>query len=262
MVRLDMNDYRRAGQSDFSPMPECSVSHCSRPRNSRKGKYCDAHYQISYRGKDPEQRILRDSGDARHIYDLKCWVSDCPRRANQKGLCTSHIRAAKQGVINVPDSLGVELNPMCSFEGCQNRAHSRSSGLCHAHSDQLRRGVPLKTLTHHGTYALGDHPCLVDGCNSPAVAKHLCPRHISMVNTYGITPEYLSELFNDPICSNPGCRNTERLHIDHDHKTGKVRGLLCARCNTSLGMLKEDVERIRGLAEYKLLHSGTSASVQ
>jgi hypothetical protein len=40
------------------------------------------------------------------------------------------------------------------------------------------------------------------------------------------------------------------LHVDHDHKTGKVRGLLCNTCNTSLGLLSEDKNRITGLITY------------
>ena len=34
------------------------------------------------------------------------------------------------------------------------------------------------------------------------------------------------------ICGAPP--KTRRLHIDHDHRTGKVRGLLCQRCNRAL----------------------------
>ena len=34
------------------------------------------------------------------------------------------------------------------------------------------------------------------------------------------------------ICGTPP--KTRRLHIDHDHKTGKIRGLLCFRCNNAL----------------------------
>ena len=44
--------------------------------------------------------------------------------------------------------------------------------------------------------------------------------------------------------------NPKMAHTDHDHKTNKIRGILCNRCNTALGMLKEDLKRVYKLAEY------------
>lgn len=41
-----------------------------------------------------------------------------------------------------------------------------------------------------------------------------------------------------------------RLHVDHDHETGKIRGMLCNRCNTALGLLFEDPKSIKGLLTY------------
>ena len=42
----------------------------------------------------------------------------------------------------------------------------------------------------------------------------------------------------------------ERICVDHCHRTGAVRGLLCSGCNTALGLLKEDLLRIYALADY------------
>ena len=49
----------------------------------------------------------------------------------------------------------------------------------------------------------------------------------------------------------PLCLNFEEvLHVDHCHKSGKVRGLLCTRCNKGLGHHKDDVEILKKAIKY------------
>lgn len=48
---------------------------------------------------------------------------------------------------------------------------------------------------------------------------------------------------------------SRRLSIDHDHATGAVRGLLCTRCNTTIGLLNDSPELIRKMLEYCQRHS-------
>lgn len=54
---------------------------------------------------------------------------------------------------------------------------------------------------------------------------------------YGISVEQYEAILRDQggvcaICERPP--KTRRLHVDHDHKTGEIRGLLCYRCNRAL----------------------------
>lgn len=56
-----------------------------------------------------------------------------------------------------------------------------------------------------------------------------------------------------PVCQ---CRLISRglgpssLRVDHDHKTGKVRGLLCHHCNVAAGHLQDDPQLATNLAKY------------
>jgi len=46
------------------------------------------------------------------------------------------------------------------------------------------------------------------------------------------------------------CGNEEKLYVDHNHGTGKVRGLLCNTCNTAIGMVKENTETLLKAITY------------
>lgn len=79
---------------------------------------------------------------------------------------------------------------------------------------------------------------------------------------YGYTPEQFATLLAKQgggcsICgttqvTNGRWRSSEAsdLHVDHDHATGHVRGLLCNRCNMTLGLMDDDPNRLIRAAEY------------
>ena len=75
-----------------------------------------------------------------------------------------------------------------------------------------------------------------------------------MKRKYGITIADYDRLFDEQqgvcaICGQP--RPGERtLHIDHDHETGVIRGLLCFRCNNALGDVREEYELFQRAADY------------
>lgn len=79
----------------------------------------------------------------------------------------------------------------------------------------------------------------------------------STLKKYGLTTESYDEMLKaqNGIClichRHP---RKYRLVVDHDHKTGKVRGLLCSRCNWGLGKFFECSEWLQRAADYLRSH--------
>lgn len=76
-------------------------------------------------------------------------------------------------------------------------------------------------------------------------------RRRQTVRAYGLTIEDYEKMYKElagccQICGD----HRDVLHIDHDHKTGKVRGLLCSSCNTGIGKLKDNTGILRGAINY------------
>jgi hypothetical protein len=80
--------------------------------------------------------------------------------------------------------------------------------------------------------------------------------HDAMVSkVYGLQPGDYERLYESQgfRCAITGCRatgKTKRLAVDHDHKTGEVRGLLCGPHNQLIGYNRDNPEAFRSLADY------------
>ena len=83
---------------------------------------------------------------------------------------------------------------------------------------------------------------------------------------YGLTHDQYEEMLAAQGGKCATCDRTRSdqlnrsLAVDHDHQTGVVRALLCARCNLVLGLVGESQEFLRVLAQYLELHSMAKAA--
>lgn len=104
------------------------------------------------------------------------------------------------------------------------------------------------------------HEC--KACYAPRKIAGKLALHLK--KTYGITLDEYDQMLKDQngvcaICEQPETvrprrgkyTDTEiRLAVDHDHVTGRVRGLLCKKCNIALGHLGDSVDRLRRAITY------------
>lgn len=76
---------------------------------------------------------------------------------------------------------------------------------------------------------------------------------IRRANKYGLTIDAVELMENEGcnICrAHPSLDATVQLKIDHDHRTGDVRGILCHRCNVTLGHVHDDPILLSKMMDY------------
>jgi hypothetical protein len=139
----------------------------------------------------------------------------------------------------------VELNP-------PREGYKRCTGPC---GQEYPATTEYWSPNKLGKYGL--RPMCKECCNQNARNKNsLLPtrsRYIKFSELYNRMMEKQGGVC--AVCKMPETRRSltgqiSPLAVDHDHETGRIRALLCSKCNTSLGMMGEDPDRIRALAEY------------
>lgn len=174
---------------------------------------------------EPEDFSIEDRG-----FTSPCWIWTRGTRAGRpvfarNGQYYGYAKRIMWEQQNgVPPEPGEQLMCQCSNLLCINPSHFRYS--------RRRLGLPPRDP-------------------SP-------PRRIWEWNLrdHGITPDEYEEML---AAQNGGCavcgaisadQSGRRLHVDHCHTTGQIRGLLCSNCNNALGRANDDAERLHALADY------------
>ena len=83
-----------------------------------------------------------------------------------------------------------------------------------------------------------------------------CQKKVSRRHLYGLTDTAYKQLLfeQNGFCKICGRKFGMAPHVDHDHSTGRIRGLLCNKCNTAIGMFNEDIACLKAAIVY--LESG------
>jgi len=257
----------------------CKVDGCLK-KHSSKG-YCTMHYSSFVNYGDP---LITKQG-RKGLYK-NCTVEDCNREHEGRGYCSMHLtRIRKFGTptpdMKFPTPRGQNLSngetKTCSRCGLKKAnvefhiSRSRPDGLniyckdCSTEFSKVRYADPQKRsiMLIRGRMWREKNP-------EADVRKHLRRK-------YGMTLEQYNTLFDKQkglcaLCSKPESvkRNSkserpERLAVDHCHDTGRIRGLLCFKCNTAVGSIGDDEESAKRVVEYfesnalKVLHKSKKA---
>jgi len=120
-------------------------------------------------------------------------------------------------------------------------AYAKNKDYLKAHLSRWREDNPDKVWEHRIAKSLGQYGLTLDSFHAKAEQQNfLC-----------------AVCHEEPKPRvRPGFDELSDFFVDHDHETGAVRGLVCIRCNSALGMLRDDVELAMKAALYLEHHHG------
>jgi hypothetical protein len=162
----------------------------------------------------------------------QCNEIDCTNPVRSLGKCQGHYKRVQEGR-NLSGPLRVvDPDRGCAYEACSKPHWGK--GYCKYHYAVVLRG--------HGEEGYKTKPCA--HCTVPFKPKAAnalwcrvcCPttQARARLQAFDVSQPEFEVMYSDLEGVCPLCQTREATCVDHCHKTGKVRGLLCKRCNSVL----------------------------
>lgn len=85
-------------------------------------------------------------------------------------------------------------------------------------------------------------------------------RHYHLLRRYGIGAKQVEAMIRAQGGRCAICKSEPAMHVDHDHETGLIRGVLCFGCNGGLGQFRDDATTLARAIEY--LENATLVTAQ
>jgi len=242
----------------------CRVEDCL--REAKAFGYCQKHYERFKKHGDPNV-VLKKKERAK-----LCTVEGCENKHNGLGFCDTHrVRFHKYGT---PTPEGIKF-PARRGEFLSDGI-TKTCSTCYVEKtvDQFNKqsvrpdGLDIKCKSCSREFHAKRY-------KDPAIRKKLlgagarwrernpdADADKTLRRKYGITLEQYNELYElqGGVCAlckkgettkrRKKGEGRERLAVDHCHDTGRVRGLLCFKCNTAIGSLGDTEEDARRVVEY------------
>lgn len=203
---------------------------------------------------------------------IKCSIEGCESTALSRGWCSKHYyRWRRNG-----DPEKVRGTTQCAEPGCSRVTVGQ--GWCELHYARYVR-VPqrkqrLREAKADRLCAQCGGPIPVERRSGAAYCSRKCKERDAVATgrqrehslrsyyrrQYGLELEQVEEMRRGgcAICGRDGgVGRHAQLHVDHDHATGAVRGMLCSECNVGLGKFADSVERLEAAVRY--LRQGAGA---
>ena len=203
----------------------CNIAGCEKPIEARG--WCRMHYGRWYRWGDPEAGDHR-SGEYR-TRASGCSVEDCDLPHVAKGFCANHYARAHRLRPEpfICDACGVEFTAR-RHPSERRYCSPKCKGIGRANAGLSQMSIRRYQFKKKYGLTIDDYERIRD---SQGGGCAICFR----VDPVGRVSKHTSEYW---------------LHVDHDHRTGAIRGLLCGECNTVLGKMNDDPALLRRAADY------------
>ena len=233
--------------------PPCEVENCGAPTATTKVTMCRGHQEVVKGGRDKGSKRSK----RRKLEEVRtCSKAECNNPAEAKGLCRSHYAKLKNPA----------KKKTCLGEECDVKT---VNGYCSRHVKQMDKygftwgkTYPKERVEEWKNSKRAD--CNVYNCGEKVSSggSNFCKKHRNDFSRKNCSEEFYVQIMSIEKCES--CGEQGRLVVDHDHSCphkademceGCIRGRVCNGCNSSLGLLGEDINRILALADYLRRHT-------